>query len=454
MPWIDISITATVLVTLVVGLLTRRGSPKPVICAGALTVVALLFGAAMEGARPQIIASGVLAVLCSMVVLWARSARAFRLAVTSAVVLSLLCVGTAGASWALPPVYVEAGTGSYAVAVDSQVWVDAGRDARGGDGPGERRSLPVSIWYPTDASGEPAPYLPQRDHAAELTDALADQYGLPAIVFDSLERAKGQALWRGHPAEGRFPVVIASPGLGSTRWFFTSWAQEIASHGVVVIALDHPYDAAATELADGTVAFSELQATGDDARDQAIADAGARIRAADIRAVIDRMETETDKASVVRSADLAHIIAAGHSMGGAAAIEAARLDSRITGVIDIDGMPRSPEGTVLTVPLVVVVAGDADANPGYDAAVDELLAGGDAARVTFDGITHFSLIDVALMIAPVPGITGARGPSGPSLVAESTLVLIDAATTGRGLDTDALARIGRTDAASGPSVER
>ena len=454
MPWIDILLVATILTTLVVGVITRRRSARWVIFAGVPMVVLLIAGVVLEGTRPQIVASATMAVLSVAVVLWARSARSARLATASAVVLSLLCVGVAGAAWALPPMHVAAGSGAYRVGVDSKVWVDDSRDARGGDAPGERRSLPVSIWYPTDASGEPAPYLPQRDHAAELTDALADQYGLPAIVFDSLERAKGQALWRGHPAEGRFPVVIASPGLGSTRWFFTSWAQEIASHGVVVIALDHPYDAAATELADGTVAFSELQATGDDARDQAIADAGARIRAADIRAVIDRMETEPDKASVVRSADLAHIIAAGHSMGGAAAIEAARLDSRITGVIDIDGMPRSPEGTVLTVPLVVVVAGDADANPGYDAAVDELLAGGDAARVTLDGITHFSLIDVALMIAPVPGITGARGPSGPSLVAESTLVLIDAATTGRGLDTDALARIGRTDAASGPSVER
>lgn len=454
MPWIDISITAMVLVTLVIGVLTRRGSPKPVICAGALTVVALLVAVATEGARPQVIASGALVALCAVLVLWARSARAFRLAVASAAALSLLCVSVAGASWALPPMYVAAGTGAYRVAVDSEVWVDASRDARGGDTLGEKRSLPVSIWYPTDASGEPALYLPQRDHAAELSDALADQYGLPAIVFDSLERAKGQALWRGHPADGSFPVVIASPGLGSTRWFFTSWAQEIASHGVIVIALDHPYDAAATELADGTVAFSELQATGDDARDQAIADEWARIRAADIRAVIDRMETGPDQASVLRSADLGHIIVAGHSMGGAAAIEAARLDSRITGVIDIDGMPRSPEGTVLHVPLVVVVAGDAGANPRYDAAVDALLAGSDAARVTLDGITHFSLIDVALMIAPVPGITGARGPDGPSLVAETTLVLIDAATTGRGLDADALARIGRTDAAQGPSVEK
>lgn len=446
MPWIDILLVATILMTLAVGVITRRRSVRPVILAGAPMVVLFIVGVVLEGARPQIVASAAMAVLSVAVVLWARSAGSARLATASAVVLSLLCFGVAGTAWVLPPMHVAAGSGDYRVGVDSKVWVDDSRDARGGDTQGERRSLPATIWYPTDGSGEPAPYLPQREHAAELTAALADQYGLPAIMFDSLERARGEALWQGHPAAGRFPVVIASPGLGSTRWFFTSWAHELASRGVIVIAVDHPYDAASTELSDGTVAFSELRATGDDATDQAVADEGARVRAADIRAVIDRIEIEPDAASVLRSADLDHIIVAGHSMGGAAAIEAARLDSRITGVIDIDGMPRSPEGTVLGVPLLVVVAGDAGANPRYDAAVHELLAGDDSARVTLDGVTHFGLIDVALMIAPVPGVTGARGPSGPSLVAEATMVLIDATTTGRGLDVDALARIGSTDA--------
>jgi predicted dienelactone hydrolase len=44
-------------------------------------------------------------------------------------------------------------------------------------------------------------------------------------------------------------VVLFSPGLAGVRSQNTAWAQELASHGYVVVALDHPYDSAA--LADG-----------------------------------------------------------------------------------------------------------------------------------------------------------------------------------------------------------
>ena len=45
-------------------------------------------------------------------------------------------------------------------------------------------------------------------------------------------------------------MVLFSPGLAGVRSQNTAWAQELASHGYVVVALDHPYDSAAL-LADG-----------------------------------------------------------------------------------------------------------------------------------------------------------------------------------------------------------
>jgi hypothetical protein len=44
-------------------------------------------------------------------------------------------------------------------------------------------------------------------------------------------------------------------------------AQEPASHGYVVAALDHPFDSAAVVLADGRVVRSTVTTTGDDAED-------------------------------------------------------------------------------------------------------------------------------------------------------------------------------------------
>ncbi|VXC65501.1 hypothetical protein ARTHRO9V_90126 [Arthrobacter sp. 9V] len=234
-------------------------------------------------------------------------------------------------------------------------------------------------------------------------------------------------MWQGKAADGSFPVVVASPGLNSSRWFFTAWAEELASNGVIVIALDHPYDSPVTELADGTWVHGKLETTGDDAGDQALADHWAGIRAADMRAVIDQLHSGLAGLPALRSADLSQIITAGHSLGGAAALEAARLDDRVEGAVDIDGMPRTPkDATPLTKPVMAIVAGDADPLPEYDAALDALLAKRNGTRVILDGVTHFGMIDLGLIVGPVPGITGTRGPTGPTSAAQATLQLIHA----------------------------
>ena len=51
----------------------------------------------------------------------------------------------------------------------------------------------------------------------------------------------------------------------------TAWAQELASNGYVVVAVDHPYDSAAVVLGDGTLLRSRLAATGDEAADDEVA---------------------------------------------------------------------------------------------------------------------------------------------------------------------------------------
>lgn len=447
MPWIDVAAAVAVCAMLVVGLATQRRSARAVIVMGALAAALLVAAFLLEGGRGQLLALAAVAALGVGTVAWVRSARHSGWAAMSAVILSIASLVVAGASWALPPVFVAAGTGIYDVGVDTAVWVDDSRDARGGGGgeTGQQRSLPVTIWYPAEETEGSSAYLPMAGSSDQLISALAAQYGVPALVFDSLARAQSPASWQSAPADGSFAAVVASPGSGSTRWLFTSWAVELASHGIVVVAVDHPFDAAAVELADGTLAFSELQTTGDDARDQALADGWAAIRATDLLAVLDRIEAADSALPALTSVDPQSIIAAGHSLGGAAAIEAARRDARVAGVVDIDGMPRSPSGTALAQPLLALVAGEADANPAYDAALDELLAAqsGAGVRLTLDGVAHLGFIDAGLMLAPVPGLTGMRGSEGAHLAAQATLLLVEAVKSGDRIDTDSLAQFGQ-----------
>ncbi|MGG7508317.1 alpha/beta hydrolase family protein [Plantibacter sp. YIM 135249] len=417
----------------------------PVVVAGSITVLLLVVAVVLEGARPQVVALVGGAALTAVIVMWLRSLRAPKLAVTGASLFGIGVVGIAGAAWLLPPVLVPSPSGPDAVGVTAHVWTDTSRDAHGGGGPGERRSLPVTVWYPAARHGAPAQYLPEEAPAAELTTALADQYGVPPVLFDSLLRAKSTATWNGDAAAGSSPVVIASPGFASTRWFFTSWAEELASNGVIVIAVDHPYDAIATELVDGSIATDEATSTGDDAADQAAADRAIGVRAADVRAVIDHLEADSSRTPDLAAADLTRIIAAGHSAGGATAIEAARIDDRIMGVVDIDGMPRSPGGTALVQPILAIVAGDMDPNPEYDQALNGLLAGGVGARLTLDGVAHLGMMDVGRLIAPIPGVTGSNGGDGARLAARATFVLITAVDTRTPIDVRVLGALGRVE---------
>ncbi|WP_435742439.1 alpha/beta hydrolase family protein [Microbacterium sp. PMB16] len=447
MPWLDIAVAAGLVATLITGFATRKRSLLPVAAVGIMTLAGLGVAFWMEGTRWQVIALAVAGLFVAGAVAWARSGRLTVLSRVGGTAVVVAIAILAGAAWGLPPVHVPAPSGPQTVSVTTTVWVDDSRGSRGEDGAEAAdgtRSIPATVWYPASASGDAAAYLADRDRVDGLTEALAAQYGMPALVFDGLARARTNASADAAPAEGRFPVVIASPGSGSTRWLMTSWAEELASHGVIVVGIDHPYDSAGAELADGSTAESELVATGDDERDQAAADLSATIRADDISAVIDLVDRGESGVPALDHADTSHFIAAGHSLGGAAAVEAARLDERIRGVIDIDGMPRSADASPLGVPAIFLVAGDADANPEYDAAVQKFL-GDDAVRVTLGGVAHLGFVDAGLLLAPVPTITGVRGPDGPRLAADATLILVDAVTSGEVVDREALGRIGTAD---------
>lgn len=64
----------------------------------------------------------------------------------------------------------------------------------------------------------------------------------------------------GVPARrGRFPVVLFSHGNVSTRVQNTALLEELASHGFVCVACDHPHDAAIVNFPDGDVAEFEWE---------------------------------------------------------------------------------------------------------------------------------------------------------------------------------------------------
>ncbi|MFJ6793745.1 alpha/beta hydrolase family protein [Streptomyces sp. NPDC091268] len=361
------------------------------------------------------------------------------LAVPGTVACAVLIATGPLAAWAFPvPVFPEP-SGRFAVGTRVEQWTDPLRPESFTADPQDRRTVVVQLWYPAQqhpAGARPARYLGRTEHEARtVAEALARSVGLPDFLVDGVPRAHTHAVFDA-PATGgreRFPVVLFSPGSGGVRTQNTAWAEELASHGYVVAALDHPYDSAVVSLADGRTIPSRTTSTGDRDKDAELAVGWTAVRAADLRFVLDQLE-HLDRGEsagpLTGRLDTTRAAVTGHSMGGAAAVQAARQDQRFDAVIDLDGYPHGPAAPSLHQPaLALTQAVTPGTDPDYLPRLTEALEGNSATsyRLTVPGAAHLTFMDGPLYLPPVPSIVGSLGRTeSPHVVAATTRAFLDA----------------------------
>ncbi|WP_344962753.1 dienelactone hydrolase family protein [Streptomyces thioluteus] len=219
---------------------------------------------------------------------------------------------------AAPAPEVPAPSGKQAIGEKTLRLVDSARTDPWKPSAGPRE-LMVSVRYPArSAAGAKAPYV-----SAALSREL---YG-----NDKLSTVRTHAVVDAAPAQGRArPVVVLSPGLTQSRSSLTSLAEDLASRGYVVAALDHTYESA-VEFPGGRVEKCEL-CVREDVDNGAIV----RNRAKDIRFLLDRITTGDGLVAGLK-VDKSRIGVAGHSIGGASAVEVAGQDARVAAAADMDG---------------------------------------------------------------------------------------------------------------------
>ncbi|MFE2280612.1 alpha/beta hydrolase family protein [Streptomyces sp. NPDC059454] len=356
----------------------------------------------------------------------------------SAACVGLIATGPV-AAWAFPvPAFPEP-SGDFAVGTRVVQWTDPRRPESFTADPHDRRTVVVQLWYPAQRSPSGtrrAPYLGRTEHEARtVSDALARYAGLPGFLVDGVPRARTHSVFNAPVAGGggRFPIVLFSPGAGGVRTQNTAWAEELASHGYVIAALDHPYDSAAVVLADGRTINTELTSTDDRDKGDELAAGWTAVRAADLGFVLTRLEQLgrgeiTDP--LTGHLDTDRVAVTGHSMGGAAALQAARQDRRFGAVIDLDGYPHGPVSPSLQQPtLALTQAITPETDQRYLPRLTKALKLNTATsyRLTIPDAAHLTFMDGPLYLPPVPSMVGSLGRAeSPRAVAVPTLAFLDA----------------------------
>lgn len=162
--------------------------------------------------------------------------------------------------------------------------------------------------------------------------------------------------------DGTFPLVVFSHGAFGYYQSNYSTYTELASHGYVVAALDHPHHAFfSTDTEGNTVIVNDqfladaLAATNGEMRieeEYATTQEWMELRTADENFVIDTIKSASESGklsdawhtdgeksvlSILAQTDTEQIGLMGHSMGGATAVALGRERSDIDAVIDLDG---------------------------------------------------------------------------------------------------------------------
>ncbi|MFD9068024.1 alpha/beta hydrolase family protein [Kitasatospora purpeofusca] len=204
------------------------------------------------------------------------------------------------------------------------------------------RELMVTFWYPTDSvRGAHAPYL-----SPELSTALYGGTEPAGVRTGAVDGAR--------PAPGRHPLVLLSPGFGLSRTTLTALGEELAARGYAVAAVDHTYETL-VEFPGGRI--EPCLVCGREGTDPDFGATASRARAADLRFVIDRLTAPGGRGPVRGlTVDAGRIAAVGHSLGGAAALEAMAEDRRIRAAANLDGSVWIPPTGLRSRPVLLFSA--------------------------------------------------------------------------------------------------
>lgn len=219
------------------------------------------------------------------------------------------------------------------------------------------REIRLQIWYPMKNPGkEKALWFVD---GKEVLYAMAEAYHMKGFMLNHLLEVESNSYINGQilQSDKGYPVVIMSHGWSSSRVLHLNYGEVLASHGYIVIGIDHTYGALATRLKDGSVAKLDE----DILPEEDFLDEGAiliDVYRKDIQFVKNQLEAINLTHSILKGQlDLKNIGLLGHSTGGAAAGLYA-MEDELQSVVLLDPWFKPVTPKPITEPLLIVCSSE------------------------------------------------------------------------------------------------
>jgi dienelactone hydrolase len=288
------------------------------------------------------------------------------------------------------------------------------------------RKINIQLYYPTNIRRN-LPYMNYFYDSTLLGIMQNDSYlNLEDVILKSWAYEKTHSMINAEIAKGVFPVVLFSHGFGMSRINYTAFAEDLASHGYIVVTIDHP-GSGLTVYEKGEHIGLIPNPNGPDGKVVEFCEDASYI----ISELLQHIE-------IVKHIDKEKIGMMGHSLGGAAALNVELFDPRFKAAVNFDGYPfgelfnigvKIPFMAILQRPRGIVEASDSmrrERQKEWQSIVDK--SDENSFVISIDGFMHFDFSDLPFLIPDSIRVKNGgilKGDIGFSEISHLTLAFFD-----------------------------
>ncbi len=236
-------------------------------------------------------------------------------------------------------------SGPYKVGTEIFNWIDINRSETFSNDPTTRRELIVQLWYPTKESGK---YRKYAQEFLELWKEGLIKKGFSQKDVNQLESLKSYEIDKApiNKKECPYPIIFFCHGYAAMRFAYSSFIQELASNGYIVVGIGHTYYAQIIKFLDGRIVYSAPE---NSSQKNLINENSSQIQQKtwiqDIDFTLAKLKELNKEPAYFNCFDFNNIGIFGHSFGGATAIQLARSRDYIKAAADLDGALFGPNAT-------------------------------------------------------------------------------------------------------------